>query len=75
MKKLTNTIGSFVVAIIIIAFPIITGIGIGSDWLERESVEGALIHPILAILLALCIAVTIIEVGVLAIAASDSYDI
>ena len=44
MKKLTNTIGSFIVAIIIIAFPVIVGIGMNSDWLDREGGEGVLIQ-------------------------------
>ena len=70
MKKLTNTIGSYVVAIIIIAFPIIAGIGMKSDWLETEC--GTPIHPLLALLWILCVGCTIVEVGVLAIAIRDS---
>lgn len=72
MNKLTNLIGSFIVAIIAIAFPVITGIGMASDWLERESVEGALIHPWLAILWILCLICTIGEIAILTIVINNS---
>jgi len=72
MNKLTNLIGSFIVAIAIIAFPLITGIGMASDWLERESAEGALIHPWLAILEMLCLICTIGELAVLTLTISMS---
>ena len=65
MKNLTNMIGSFIVAIAIIAFPVITGVGIAGDWLERENVEGALIHPWLGILWILCLVCTIGEIAIL----------
>lgn len=74
MKKLTNTIGSYVVAIIIIAFPIIVGVGMESDWLEADA-AGVAIHPLLTLLWIVCVGCTIIEVGVLAVAMSDSEDI
>lgn len=61
MKKLTNLIGSYIVAIIAVAFPLITGIGMASDWLERE--------PVLWIA---CVGCTLIEVSVLGYALSDS---
>lgn len=64
MKKLTNMIGSYVIAIIIMVFPIIVGIGMAGDWLEK-TVEGVLIHPWLAILWTLCVFCTILEVGAL----------
>lgn len=70
MKKLTNTIGSYVVAIIIMAFPIITGIGTNSDWLEREN--DVLIHPWLTLLLAFCLLCTFMEIIILAFVISDS---
>lgn len=72
MKKLTNTIGSFIVALIIIACPVIVGIGMNSDWLERKGGEGALIHPALAVLWALCVACTIIEFCALNFTISNS---
>ena len=72
MNKVTNLIGSFIVAIAIIAFPLITGIGMASDWLERESVEGALIHPWLALLEMLCLMCTIGEMAVLTLTISMS---
>ena len=75
MKKLTNTIGSFIVALIIITCPVIVGIGMNSDWLERKGGEGALIHPALAVLWALCVACTVIEFGTLNIMISNSEDI
>ena len=70
MKKLTNMIGSFIIAIIIMTIPIITGIGIASDWLEI--VETTFIHPWLAILWILCLIGTIIEVTVLTFGISMS---
>lgn len=70
MKKLTNMIGSFIIAIIFIAFPVIIGIGIGSDWLESEN--DVLIHPWLTLLWALCLVCTIIEVAVWTFGISES---
>ncbi len=68
MKNLTNMIGSFIVAIAIIAFPVIVGIGMAGDWLEREGAEGALIHPWLGILWMLCMVCTIGEIAILTFA-------
>lgn len=65
MKNLTNMIGSFIVAIGIIGFPVIVGMGIAGDWFERESAEGALIHPWLGILWILCLVCTIGEIAIL----------
>ena len=73
MNKLTNTIGSCIVAIAIIAFPVIVGIGTGNDWLEAEG--GAPIHPALALLWIVCVGCTIIEIGVLSFVISNSEDI
>ena len=72
MKKVTNTIGSFIVALAIIACPIIVGIGMNSNWLERRDVEGVLIHPALAVLWSLCVACTIIELCALFFTISNS---
>lgn len=66
MKKLTNLIGSFIVAIAIIAFPVITGIGMAGDWLEKN-VEGTLIHPGLTILWMICLIFAIGEIVILTI--------
>ena len=71
MKNLTNLIGSFILTVIIIAFPIITGIGMASDWLGRD-VDGALIHPWLGLLWMLCLVCTIGEVAILTLVINDS---
>ena len=72
MKNLTNMIGSFIVAISIIACPVIVGIGMASDWFERENVEGALIHPWLAILELLCLICTVGEIAILTFTINQS---
>ena len=70
MKKLTNMIGSYIVAVAIIACPIITGIGMNSGWLEREN--DVLIHPGLALFWLLCLTGTIAELVVLALLIRES---
>ena len=73
MKKLTNLIGSFIVAIALIAFPTIVGMGLANDWLERNN-NDILIHPWFAILWGLCLIVTIGEVITLTIIISNEND-
>ena len=72
MRKWTNTIGSYIVAIIAVAFPLITGIGMANDWLDRSNVDGAPIHPWLTVLWILCVFCTLIEGSVLGYAISES---
>ncbi len=70
MEKLTNTIGSFIIAIAIIAFPVIVGIGIAGDWLEADG--GTPIHPFFVLLWIVSVGCTIIEVAVLTIMINES---
>lgn len=71
MRKLTNLIGSSVIAAVIITFPVIVGVGMASDWLE-ENINGVLIHPGLAILWTLCVGCTMIEIAALGFIISNT---
>ena len=70
MNKITNMIGSFIVAVSIIACPVIVGIGIAGDWLRTEN--GVIVHPLLAWLWIICDIGTMTEVGLLGFMISNS---